>query len=194
MKAVASLSVVLMFVAGCAKAERAPLPGDTVAADGAVALTPQRMPSVPVGTTRTTAADLSSIESRLYPPELVMQNQASIGLTPHQRDAIAKETERAHKELLELQWQLDAEKEKLVTVLDGDKVDEAKSKTAAGEVMKREDAIKAGHLAMLVRIKTTLTKEQQDKLRAIRDAQRCAGPPTAPPPTAPRPSASPPPR
>ena len=169
------LALVLVVLAGCAKADRAPLPGDSVAADGAVALTPQRVPSLPVGTTRTNAADLSSIESRLYPPELVMQNQAAIGLAPGQRDAIAKETERAHKELLELQWQLDAEKEKLVTILDGDKVDEARSKAAAAEVMKKEEAIKAGHLAMLVRIKNTLTKEQQDKLRAIRDAQRCAG-------------------
>lgn len=169
--------VLLLLVAGCAKADRAPLPGDSVAADGAVALTPQRVPSVPVGTTRTNAADLSSIESRLYPPELVMQNQAAIALAPGQRDAIAKETERAHKELLELQWQLDAEKEKLVAILDGDKIDEVRSKSAAAEVMKKEEAIKAGHLTMLVRIKNTLAKEQQDKLRAIRDAQRCG--PTA---------------
>lgn len=171
MKAIALF--MLLFVAGCA-AERAPLPGDSVAADGAVTLTPQRMP---VSTTRTTAAEVSSIESRLYPPEVVMQNQGAIGLSAGQRDAIAKETERAHKELLELQWQLDAEKEKLIGVLDGEKVDEARSKTAALEVMKREDAIKVGHLAMLVRIKNVLTKDQQEKLRALREAQRCAGTP-----------------
>jgi Spy/CpxP family protein refolding chaperone len=179
MKAIALVTV--LFVSGCAKA---PLPGDSVAADGAVSLTPERVPSTPVGTAHTTAGDLSSIESRLFPPELVMEHQGAIGLAPAQRDAIAKETDRAHKALLELQWQLDAEKEKLVAVLDGDKVDEARSQAAAAEVMKREDAIKSGHLAMLVHIKNALTKEQQDKLRAIREAQRCAA--TSAPASAPR--------
>jgi Spy/CpxP family protein refolding chaperone len=173
-----------VLVLGCAKkADRAPLPGDSVQ-DGSVTLTPARVPvAAPATDARPRGAEpLSAIESKLFPPELVMEHQAAIALTPAQRDAVAKETERAHAELLKLQWELDEKKEKLVAVLDADKVDEAASKQAAAEVMKREDAIKAGHLAMLVRIKNVLSKEQQEKLRAIRDAERC-GPRTSPSPS-----------
>ena len=105
-----------------------------------------------------------------------MENQSAITLTPVQRDSIAKEVDRGHSELLKLQWELDAEKEKLIAILDKEKVDEAKSKQAAGEVMKREDAIKGAHLAMLVRVKNILTSEQQNQLRSIREAARCGSP------------------
>ncbi len=160
-----------LLLVACARSERAPLPGDSVSKDGGITLTPGR---VPVGTsTVTSAAAPSSIEGKLFPPELVMANQAAIKLTAAQRDAIAKEVERGHAELLKVQWELDAEKEKLIAILDTDKVEEAKSKQAALEVMKREDAIKASHLAMLVRVKNLLTPEQQSELRAIREAARC---------------------
>ena len=162
----------LLCLAACARHERAPLPGDSVSPDGAITLTPGRVPAVPAASAR---EPLSAIESRLYAAELVMEHQGAIDLRPAQRDAIANEVERAHTDLLRLQWELDAEKEKLVSVLDADTVDEARAKRAAGEVMKREDAIKTGHLAMLVRIKNVLTKEQQDKLRAAREADRCGG-------------------
>lgn len=162
-----------LLLVACARSERAPLPGDSVSKDGGVTLTPSR---VPVGTASiTSGAAPSSIEGKLFPPELVMENQAAIKLTPVQRDAIAKEVERGHAELLKLQWELDAEKEKLIAILDKEKIDEAKSKQAALEVMKREDAIKGGHLAMLVRVKNTLTTEQQTQLQAIREAARCGG-------------------
>jgi len=162
-----------LFLVACAQ-ERAPLPGDSVSKDGGVTLTPSR---VPVGTTTVSSgASPSSIEAKLFPPELVMENQAAIALTPVQRDSVAKEVERAHAELLKVQWELDAEKEKLIAILDKEKVDEAKSKQAAAEVMKREDAIKGAHLAMLVRVKNILTPEQQNQLRAIREASRCGLP------------------
>jgi Spy/CpxP family protein refolding chaperone len=157
----------------CAKAERAPLPGDSVSDDGSVALTPKRVPVAAPASSAASQPAPSAIEQNLYPPELVMENQAAIKLTAGQRETIVKEVDRAHAELLKLQWELDAEKEKLVAILESEKIDEAKSKQAAAEVMKREDAIKAGHLAMLVRIKNTLTHDQQAQLRAIRDAARC---------------------
>jgi Spy/CpxP family protein refolding chaperone len=163
----------LLILAGCAKAERAPLPGDSVSADGAVALTPAR---VPVVTSALSPVAPNAIEGALFPPELVMENQAAIKLTPAQHQTITEEVERTHAELLKTQWKLDAKKEELVATLDKERVDEAKSKDIAAELMKREIAITAGHLAMLVRIKNVLTAEQQAHLRAIGDADRCAAP------------------
>jgi len=161
-----------LLLTACAKsADRAPLPGDSVV-DGSVNLNPGRVPVAPAAPAPARDAP-SALEAKLFPPELVMENQAAIGLTPVQKDAIVKDVDKTHSELLKLQWELDTEKEKLIAILDKPQVEEAKSKQAAAEVMKREDAIKAGHLAMLVRIKNTLTAEQHTKLQHLREASRC---------------------
>jgi Spy/CpxP family protein refolding chaperone len=165
------LSVVAL--AACARSSAPPLPGDSVSSDGAVTLSPPRFST----TSRAAAPEpLGPIESRLFPAELVMDHQADLALLPAQRDAIHKEVTATQAELVRLQWELGAEKDKLVAILGDAKVDEAKAKAAAAQVMDREDKIKAAHLAMLVRIKNVLTADQQDKLRAAREAERCASP------------------
>ncbi len=156
----------------CARADRsAPLPGDSVAADGAVSLATPRLTTVG---SAAAPAPVSAIESRLFPAELVMENKALIALTAAQQDAITKELDRSQSELVKLQWELQSAKDTLVKVLDDPKVDETKSKQAAEALMQRENAIKAVHLALLVRIKNILTPAQQEKLRATREAERCA--------------------
>lgn len=169
----------------CAKKEAPPLPGDSVSDDGTVRLTPKgtvvaqptgAMPSptpnadAPV----VEAVPLGLIEAKVFPPELVMDHQVALGLRPDQLAALQKEVERGQKDMLRLQWELAREKEKLASLLDpdGGRIDEAKAAEAAAELMKREDAIKAAHLAMLVRVKNLLTPEQQARLRALRDEAR----------------------
>lgn len=165
------LVALLLGASACAKSAP-PLPGDSVSPDGGVSLTPPRWsPAAPVEPPAP-REPVGAIEGKLFPPELVMEHQAAIGVTPAQRDAITRDVERGQKELLALQWELSAEKEKLLGVLDADKVDEAKSAEAAARLMERETKIKAAHLAMLVRVKNQLTPEQQRKLRALREAAR----------------------
>ena len=166
----AFLVLSLITLAGCARGGP-PLPGDSVSSDGAVTLSPPRMSTSPASPN---AEPLGAIESRLYPAELIMDHQAEISLTGPQRDAITTELGASQAELVRIQWQLQAEKEKLVAALDSPKVDEAKTKEIASRVMARENEIKAAHLGMLVRIKNQLTPAQQDILRAARDRERCA--------------------
>jgi Spy/CpxP family protein refolding chaperone len=165
----ALLAALLLFA--CAKRAAPPLPGDSVSADAAVSLA---APKLSVGGASPRPAEpLGAIEARVFPVDLVMEHQADIALDSAQRDAITKEVARAQADLVKLQFDLEAEKEKLVKVLDGAKVDEAKSKDAAAALMAKENAIKAAHLAMLVRIKNVLTAEQQQKLKALREDPRC---------------------
>lgn len=161
-----------LLATGCARSDRSPLPGDSVAAGGAVSLATPRL------TTNATAPvahePLSALESRLFPAELVMEHQAAIALLPAQQEAISKELTQTQTELVKLQWTLQTDKDKLVKVLDDAKVDEAKSRAAAESLMRSENAIKAAHLGMLVRIKNILTARQQEQLRALREDARCA--------------------
>ena len=165
-----------LLSAACAQRERPPLPGDSVAGDGAVSLTPPRL--VTNATALATREPLSAIEIRLFPAELVMEHQAAIALLPAQQAAITKELERTQTELVQLQWELQTEKDKLAKVLDGPKVDDARSRQAAESLMKAENAIKATHLGLLVRIKNVLTAAQQQKLSALRAEAHCAPPGT----------------
>jgi len=162
MKLRTPLSLVFaMAMAACARAAP-PLPGDSVALDGAVTLSPPKFSSAP------SEAPLGAIESKLFPPELIMENQAALQITAPQRDAILKEVERGQTEILHLQWDLQGEKEKLVAVLDADHVDEAKAKDQAAHVMDFENRVKSAHLMMLVRVKNELTPAQQRSLRELR--------------------------
>ena len=160
---------VLLGSALLACAQPAPLPGSSVSEDGGVTLSPPRMSTAPAAETREPRA-LGPIESRLYPPELVMDHQGELGITGEQKNAILVETERGQSAMLRLQWELQGEKEKLVKLLDADRVDEAKVQEAAARVMAHETKVKASHLAMLVRVKNLLTPDQQAKLRAISSA------------------------
>jgi Spy/CpxP family protein refolding chaperone len=161
-----------LALSACARGERAPLPGDSVAADGAVSLATPRLSTV--AATPASREPLSALESKLFPPELIMEHKAAIALLPAQQEVITKELDRTQSELVKLQWQLQTEKDRLVEVLAAPKVDEAKSRQAAESLMRAENAIKASHLGMLVRIKNVLTPAQQDQLRALRDDSRCA--------------------
>jgi len=105
----------------------------------------------------------------LFPPELVMQHQQRIGLTEDQRTAIKKEVERAQSKFFDLQWQIQAESEKLVGLLQSRPIDEVRALAQADNVMNLERTIKKTHLSLLIRIKNALTAEQQEELKAIRD-------------------------
>jgi Spy/CpxP family protein refolding chaperone len=160
--------------AGCARSAP-PLPGDSVASDGAVALSPPKF-SVAAAPAE---APLGAVESKLFAPEVVMEHQGAIGIGPGQRDAILKEVERGQSEMLHLQWELNGDKEQLVAILDADKIDEAKATAQAARVMNDENRIKSAHLVMLVRVKNALSPEQKKKLRELRDRERPGAAPAA---------------
>ena len=152
--------IVVTLCIACAKSSE-PLPGDSVSADGGVTLSPPRLSSAP-------REPLGAVEAALFPPELIMEHQAAIGIQSAQRDAITKEVGKGQADRMQIQWQLDAAKEKLIKILDTEKVDEAKAADAASHVMEFENQVKSSHLDMLVRVKNLLTPDQQKQLRALR--------------------------
>jgi Spy/CpxP family protein refolding chaperone len=161
-----ALLFLILAVSACAKAER-PMPGDSVDDDGGLTLSPPRL-STPTATMAAGDNREGPIESRLYPPELAMEHQTELAITDEQKKALIAETERGNNEVLHLQWELEAEKEKLVKLLDPDRVDEAKVSAAAARVMDKETKVKSAYLTMLVRVKNILTVEQKQKLRELR--------------------------
>lgn len=108
-----------------------------------------------------------SFEELLFPPELVMQYQRELNLTAPQRTTITEAIKALQSGVVEPQWQLQDEQQKLHELLAKPSVEEAAVLAQVDRVLELERSIKRLHLAMLVRVKNALTPEQQGHLREL---------------------------
>ena len=104
----------------------------------------------------------------LFPPELVMSHQQAIGLSEKQRTAIQQELQRAQGKFTDLQWRMSADAEKLTRLLQTTPVDETQVLEQVDRILGTERDVKRTQLSLLIRIKNTLSPEQQAKLSEIR--------------------------
>ena len=108
----------------------------------------------------------------LFPPELVMQNQKGLRLTPEQRTSITQGVRDFQLRVVELQWKMQDEAEKLNELVQETKVDSAATIAQVDRVLDVERQIKRAHMGLLIRIKNTLTPAQQDTLAVMRPGKR----------------------
>jgi len=106
----------------------------------------------------------------LYPPELVMQHQQDIALRPEQRAVITKAIQEFQTKVVDLQWRMQDQSQRLATLLEKPSVDQAAALAQVDEVLGVEREVKRAHMALLIQIKNTLSAEQQAKLAAAREA------------------------
>jgi Spy/CpxP family protein refolding chaperone len=104
----------------------------------------------------------------LFSPELVMQHQQALGLNEDQKNFFKVEMRKAHARFTELQWQLQDEMEKLVSLVKQDQIDEQQVLAQLDKVLNAEREIKHIQISLVVRIKNKLTPEQQARLREIK--------------------------
>jgi Spy/CpxP family protein refolding chaperone len=108
----------------------------------------------------------------LFPPELVMQHQQGIRLTPEQRTSITQGIRDFQLRVVELQWKMQDEAQKLNELVQESRVDEAATIAQVDRVLDVERQIKRAHMGLLIRIKNTLTPAQQDTLAVLRPGKR----------------------
>jgi Spy/CpxP family protein refolding chaperone len=106
----------------------------------------------------------------LFPPELVMQHQQDIALRPEQRATITKAIQDFQAKVVDLQWRMQEQSQRLLTLLERPAVDQAAALAQVDEVLGVEREVKRAHLGLLILIKNTLTAEQQAQLAAARAA------------------------
>ncbi len=112
--------------------------------------------------------DQDPIGQNFFAPELVIQNQAAIGLNDDQKTYLKTEIRQAQLKFTESQWKLQDEMEKLVFLVKQPHVEEQDALTQLEKVLAMEREIKRAQVTLLVRIKNKLTPEQQAKLFEIR--------------------------
>ena len=103
----------------------------------------------------------------LFPPEAVMQHQQAVGLSEEQKNNLKVEVRQAQLKFTELQWNLQDEMERLVSLLKQSKVDEKQAASQLDKVLGAEHEIKRAQLMLLIRIKNNLTPAQQTQLREL---------------------------
>jgi Spy/CpxP family protein refolding chaperone len=103
----------------------------------------------------------------LFPPDRVMAHASEIGLDDSQRGAIRAEIQKAQPKFLDLQFDIQAEMEKMKNLVSEKRVDESKVLGELDRVLALEKDIKRTQIALLIRIKNTLTPAQQAKLEEI---------------------------
>ncbi|MBI2441509.1 MAG: hypothetical protein HYV35_09075 [Lentisphaerae bacterium] len=107
-----------------------------------------------------------------FPPELVMQNQKAIGLKDDQQTAIRSEMQKTMARFTDLQWQQSAENEAFAEMVKEERPDEKKVLAQLDKLLTIESEIKRLRFAMMLKVKNTLTTEQQTKLRELIRAKR----------------------
>ncbi len=106
----------------------------------------------------------------LFPPDKVMSHSIEIGLEDAQKTAIRNEVQKAQPKFTDAQFELQAEAEKMVRLLQEKTVDETKVLAEVDRILAVEKEIKKAQITLLVRIKNVLTPAQQAKLAEISKA------------------------
>ncbi|MGH9804752.1 MAG: Spy/CpxP family protein refolding chaperone [Candidatus Acidiferrales bacterium] len=122
----------------------------------------------------------------LFPPELVMAHQSEIGLASEQKTTLRRELSQTQAQFTEMQWELQDAMEALRAQLEPQQVNAERVRAQLDQVLEIENRIKRLQLSLMVRIKNSLTPEQQARLRELRP--RAPTPPPGPSrPPAPQP-------
>jgi len=112
----------------------------------------------------------------LFPPELVMSNQQTVGLTDRQRSVIQDAMREAQAKFVDLQFKMSGEGEKLQRLMQGTSIDEARLLEQVDRVLTVERDIKHTQLTLMARIKNQLTEQQQTELRQLAKPASSGGP------------------
>jgi Spy/CpxP family protein refolding chaperone len=97
-----------------------------------------------------------------------MQNQQAIGLTDEQKSYFRTELRDAQLKFTDLQWKLQDEGEKMISLANQAHVDEQQALAQLEKVLTVEREVKRAQISLLVHIKNKLTPEQQAKLEDLR--------------------------
>jgi len=98
----------------------------------------------------------------------VLQNEQRINLTPEQRRAIAEAVQQLQNNVVVLQSRLQEEGQRLADVVQRNAVSEGAALGQLHRVLAVERDVKRAQIAMLIRVKNTLTPEQQGVLKGLR--------------------------
>ena len=116
--------------------------------------------------------DRRMAEFGLFPPDFVLANQNALGLTDRQLLAITKDVGATHEKFAGMRDTIRPLAEKLHAMLSQSRIDEPEALALAAQLNDMEKQIKMEHLGLMIRVKNTLTADQQEKLKSLAPPRR----------------------
>lgn len=114
----------------------------------------------------------SSVEDRLFTPELIFSYRTEIGLEWEQQAKIVELITEVQPELVPLQLELLGQTTALLRSIDQEGIGLDEAALRAEKIFSLEQRVKLEHLKLLLRIRNLLRPEQQAKLQALCAAAR----------------------
>lgn len=111
-------------------------------------------------------------KGKLFPPNVILENQAELNLSKEQFTKIRAAVVEVQTSVAEYEWDMREAYLKLMAELDRMPVSETAVLEHATTALLAENEVKKRQMAMLVRLKNLLTKEQVATLEAIEDGRR----------------------
>jgi hypothetical protein len=106
-------------------------------------------------------------KGKLFPPNLILENQAELGLSKDQFTKIRAAVIEVQANVAEHEWDMREAYVKIMAELDNVPIDEDVVLEYAGKALLAENQVKKYQMAMLVRLKNLLTAEQIAYLESI---------------------------
>ena len=110
-----------------------------------------------------------AIAEHFFPPELLHQTHRALDLTAEQEESLKQAVQQTQDRVAPLQERMKDEAARLAEQVKPAKLDEKAVLDQADKVMRLEQDLKRTQLSLLIKIKNTLTPQQQTKLREVKE-------------------------
>lgn len=108
-------------------------------------------------------------KGKLFPPDIILRNQAELNLTKEQFTAIKGAVVEVQANVAEHEWDLREAYQKVLAALDENPIDEKKVLVNVNDALLAENQVKKQQVVMLIRLKNLLNEEQVAYLESIRN-------------------------
>ena len=108
-------------------------------------------------------------KGKLFPPNVILENQAQLGLSKEQFTAIKKAVVEVQANVAEHEWDVREAYMSIMTELDKSPIDEDKALEYVNAALLAENQVKKEQMAMLIRLRNLLTDEQVAYLESTRE-------------------------
>jgi hypothetical protein len=123
--------------------------------------------SLGLGTALAAAPKDDVFKGKLFPPNVILENKAELGLSKAQFKAIRAAVVEVQSGVAEHEWDMQEAYQALMQELDEAPIDENRVLELAGKALLAENQVKKKQMAMLVRLKNLLTEEQVSYLESV---------------------------
>lgn len=106
-------------------------------------------------------------KGKLFPPNVIMEHQAELGLSKEQFTAIRAAVVAVQSDVAGYEWDLREAFQRVLSALDETPIDEEKVIDSLEVALRAENEVKKRQVAMLIELRKLLTDEQAEYLRSV---------------------------